>query len=254
MYRSQHGRPLPYIGITGLSSHTETRAVLDGINTPPGRLTMIGVLNSQNKNEGKPPKFPARYPELSAIKEIFTDDSDVLNLIHYATRDQATLAEQLSHLIRIGGANLHGLQLNMAWPKPSSLEAASRSLERIVLQIGYRALETGGQPDQVSARLKEYQGFITDILFDMSGGKGIPLNPSLARPYLERISADHPALGIGIAGGLSATTLHLAEPIIKDFQFISVDIEGRVREEGTDRLIIEEARKYRQGMNALLNR
>jgi phosphoribosylanthranilate isomerase len=239
----------PYIGITGFMHQDEVAQVLT--HAPEHHAIMIGVLSSRNKLLGKSPKSPGRYPELEAVKHIFVDHPRSVNLIHYATNDQGTLEEQLERFIDLGGKHLHGFQLNMAWPNPRQLEKIAPRLKRLVLQLGSRAIQEGGAPHSLSDRLSSYNGLITDILFDTSGGLGKPFNPAFARSYLEQIVHDHPTLGIGVAGGLAPETVSLVEPLLKDFPQLSIDAEGRLRDTLTDTLNIARSIHYLHNAAAL---
>lgn len=227
----------PYIGVTGFMSAGEVRSVLRN-DLPLGRDLMVGVLSSYKMLTGRGAKFPGRYPEPEKIRDIFVSHPRAVNLIHYATDDRPTLPHQLERLIKLGGPHLHGFQLNMAWPEPNHLEYVASHVQRIVLQLGARAIEVGGSPREVSERLKAYHGLITDVLLDPSGGRGELIDLKYALNYLQCICPDHPHLGIGIAGGLSPETLVHIVPLMKEFPNLSTDVEGRVRETATDTLVI----------------
>lgn len=232
----------PYLGITGFMHQSDVSHIL--AHAPAAHDIMIGVLSSRNVWLGKTPKFPGRYPELADIKSIFISHPRAVNLIHYATNDQETLEQQLLRFIELGGEHLHGFQLNMAWPNPRHLEKIAARVRRIVLQLGSRAIREGGLPHDLSDHLSSYTGLITDVLFDTSGGHGEPFNPHHARNYLEQISHDHPKLGIGVAGGLSAETLPIITPLLAQFPRLNIDAEGRLRDMPADTLNIERCMSY----------
>jgi hypothetical protein len=105
----------------------------------------------------------------------------------------------------------------------------------------------------VIERLKPYQGIITDVLFDPSGGRGQPLDPAVAEQYLAAITEKFPDLGIGAAGGLSTTTLHLVDPLLKKFRKLSIDVEGRVRDNTPDdRMVITAVTSYIRTADTLI--
>ncbi len=241
-----------YIGVTGYVDSANVHATL-AIPLSSDRLIMIGVLSSRRKTIEGTASFPNRYPEPAHIKNIFVNHPHALNLVHYNTNDQPTLPAQLEQLIELGGPHLHGFQLNMAWPKPELIAAAAKKVERIVLQIGGLALKKANSPQKVIERLKPYQGIITDVLFDPSGGRGQPLNPAIAEQYLSAITEEFPNLGIGAAGGLSSTTLHLVGPLLQKFPQLSIDVEGRVRD-GTpdDRMVMGAVTDYVRAADTLI--
>ena len=245
-------RKRPYIGVTGYTDSADVLATL-AIPLSSDRQIMIGVLSSNNKLTGHPTRWSGRYPEPETIKSIFVDHPNALNLIHYATNDRPTLPAQLEQLIALGGPHLHGFQFNIAWPKPELIAAAAEKVERIILQIGGYALKRANSPQKVIERLKSYQGIITDVLFDLSGGHGQPLDPVVAEQYLAAITEKFPDLGIGAAGGLSPTTRHLVGPLLKKFPKLSIDVEGRVRDNTPDdRMVMGVVASYIRAADKLI--
>lgn len=210
----------PYIGITGFMSREEVVHVLKTVPVDTGRLIMIGVLASQKTMQGIPNKWPNRYPEALKISDIFPNDPRVLNLIHYNTKEQDTLGYQLLAITELGGENLNGLQLNMAWPSPDVIKAFRKvqPAKQIVLQIGGHAFElVNHSPRQLAAKVAEYERIIDYVLLDPSGGYGRPLDPERIREYLYTLQAKNLDIGLGTAGGLSPTTIHLIR--IPKFEF-----------------------------------
>jgi hypothetical protein len=239
-------RPVPYIGVTGFMSQGEVAAALNAFRDGPatgGRKIMVGVLASSKTLAGQKNKWPNRYPAPRDIARLFSTDPRALNLIHYATDDQSTLDEQLRTLLRLGGPNLHGFQLNMAWPDPGALEVLEG--KRVVLQIGAKAIALAGDAEDIASCVDEYthDGHITDVLIDASGGKGVPMDPDLVIACVDAIADWHPDLGIGVAGGLSAATLGSLRPITGTFPFVSIDAEGRLRTDD-DRLDVAAMQEY----------
>lgn len=236
----------PYIGITGFMRRDEVDSVFPPGSGVPTHDFMVGVLASSKTLRGETNKWPGRYPPVGNISDIFSDREDVLNLIHYSTDDVGNLFDQLGHLAYCGGPNLHGFQLNVSWPDPGVIDAyrSWNRRHRIVLQIGRRALEdVNNKSAELAERLHPYLFAIDAVLIDPSGGLGKPLIPARARSYLNRIRTKQAWVGIGVAGGLSPTTLHLVESLFGDFPALSIDAEGRLRD-ADDNLDIELAREY----------
>ena len=101
----------PYIGITGFTTRAEVVRIISEIPRMSDRLLMVGVLASLKTLNGRTNKYPDRYPRVSKISEIFSDnDQAVLNLIHYNTDEAESLDQQLLKAIDLGGKNLHGFQ------------------------------------------------------------------------------------------------------------------------------------------------
>jgi len=212
-----------------------------------GRLVMVGVLASQKTFQGQRNKWPNRYPKVGDIKKIFTDHPQALNLIHYNTKEPKTLCEQLLEIAKLCGPNLHGFQLNVAWPSYAAI-MGYRSVHpraKIVLQIGGHAFEkVGHSPKQLAAEINwNYAGLVDYVLLDPSGGKGEPFDTERAREYLQAIKEERTSAHLGVAGGLSPTTLELVEPLVSDFPDLSIDAEGRLRDHN-DNLDLDLAKEY----------
>jgi hypothetical protein len=239
----------PYIGVTGFMHRTEVNqalATLDNLDREKkrgNRLLMVGVLASSKTLVGGTNKYPKRYPKVEEIASIFPPDRRTLNLIHYATDDQETLGDQLDRLAEIGGPYLDGYQLNMAWPDSYVLEHyIAEHRHQIVLQLGKHALEMqGNDPDRVIEALGPYHSCIDHVLLDLSGGKGIPMDADLAYRWVEKfherfdsLASPNWTLGIGVAGGLMAGALDPIRKILDLGVELSIDAEGRLRNEADD--------------------
>ncbi|MCK4799380.1 hypothetical protein KAS31_00180 [Candidatus Parcubacteria bacterium] len=239
-------RMKPYIGITGFMNQQEITSILNLMPESSNRLLMVGVLASLKTIKSLPNKWPNRYPKIGDIMNIFPEHPLALNLLHYNTKEPATLYEQLVEITELGIENLHGFQLNIPWPDPVEL-GKYRSLYpdmQIVLQIGGQAFqEVENSPDCLATYVPEYRGVVEYILLDPSGGTGTLLDMKEIRGYLEVISEERLGMGIGIAGGLSSTTLNLIEPLLEEFPRLSIDAEGRLRDQN-DSLNLNLAGKY----------
>ena len=241
--------PQSYIGVSGFMSRAEVDLALAAF-PPADRLLMVGVLASSKTLAGTQNNYPRRYPMRDDIAGIFSDDPRCLNLVHYATggeSDPEELADALYEAIRYGGPHCHGLQVNAAWPPVGALREIREHLpdRRIVLQLGPGVLAAGPTVDFVR-RLDTYDGAVTDVLIDASGGRGLPIDLHTATRWLcevgERIDA-----GRGIAGGLCAE----AVPTIADLLYfeeygVSIDAEGRLRDDadGGGNLDLDKVRRY----------
>jgi len=239
----------PYIGVTGFTSQSEVVSVLGSVPKDADRLLMVGVLASQKTLRGQKNKWPNRYPEVGFISEIFVRNRWVLNLIHYNTKEPESLTEQLIEMTRLGGQNLEGFQLNLAWPSRDAILAYHKVCggKFIVLQIGGKAFEmVNHSPKELAEKVSLYEHVVDYVLLDPSGGYGVPFDTEKARTYLDALRGYNLDLGLGVAGGLSPTTLNLIEPLISDFPDLSIDAEGRLRDSG-DNLDLSIASQYVQG-------
>ena len=241
-----------YIGVTGFTSPEEVAVALrvfdhyrDESLAP--RL-MIGVLASNKTLRGERTRYPHRYPEIEHIPSIFPRSDRAVGLVHYATDDPDTIDEQLEELMRHCGDGCTGFQLNMAWPKPELLSSIPLDMH-VVLQIGSRALEmAGNDPDEVARRVAEYGslarkgpmyiGPVTDVLIDASGGRGVPIDLTMADAYVGALTQHREWLRVGVAGGLDHATLvsNAFRQFMKKHSGtfcpqISIDAEGRLRTE-----------------------
>lgn len=260
-------RPVSYVGVTGFMTPGEVSYVLEGLpevpfreGGDPGRRFMIGVLVSWKTLAGIAPKLPNRYPHLSRVGEILpqTDHEQprTLNFVHYNTKDSDTLVEQLD-LIKRADYKIHGFQLNMAWPSPGIVARCHGDVPggRIILQIGGNALEAvGNQPHTLVAKLREYVEVVDYILLDPSGGLGKSFDPEEMRAYLDAIYDTDLPFGVGVAGGLSASTIEeRIGPLAEKFPDLSIDAEGQLRTpHPEDRLDVMAARAYVEKAFALL--
>jgi len=231
-------------------SRNEALSVLDVVPESSERLVMIGVLVSQKIiSLGLDNSRSHRYPYPSSVAGIFPDHPLALNLIHYNTKQPETLLQQMLKVTVFGGPNFDGLQLNVAWPSPKVLEMYRKAYggARIVLQVGGGAFKKiDNDPTNLALKVKhEYAGLVDYLLLDPSGGLGKPFDTELAREYLEELRGVgvEEYIGLGVAGGLSPTTLNLVEPLVHDFPNLCIDAEGRLRDED-DRLDQSVAKEY----------
>ncbi len=220
----------PYVGVTGFMSSAEVNEALAMVPAGSTRRLMVGVLASSKTLAGQHNKWPGRYPKREAIASILTNDARALNLVHYSTDRPETLFTQLVELTKFAGPRLDGFQLNIAWPSMSQIEdyAAIYPNMFLLLQIGGKAMAQVESMERFTELVGAHLPMIDAILVDSSGGKGKPLDAVKGAEYL-RAARKHPTLGIGIAGGLGPETLHLLDPLVKEFPELSIDAEGRLR-------------------------
>ncbi|MDA0734900.1 MAG: hypothetical protein O2909_02920 [Chloroflexi bacterium] len=208
---------------------------------------MIGVLVSSNTLRGEPNQWPNRYAKKCDIAGIFTDHPDTFNVIHYNTNEPDSLLAQLLAVRHLAGPNLHGFQLNMAWPSPGDLRLFSQRNpdQRLIIQLNQEAFQVvEGLKVGIISKLKlEYSGLVDHVLFDLSAGFGRPLDTAWARQQLQELQDADLGIGLGVAGGLSPTSLHLVEPLVKDFPQLSLDAEARLRD-AEDNLDLNLAQRY----------
>lgn len=224
----------PYIGITGFMKRNEVKAVLDLMPLESKRLLMVGVLANWRTYKGIQTKQSSRHPKIEDIKRIFLPHPLALNLIHYHTNNMEALHEELIELSILGGYNLHGFQLNNTWPPIEELQRYRAVYPNyvIVLAVTKKAFEeTNNSSEQLVSRLKEYDGLVNYVLLDASGGLGVPMNTERILEYLRAIRSSNLGAGLVVAGGLGPNTMHLVQPVVKEFPELSIDAEGKLRDQ-----------------------
>ena len=242
-----HKAHIPYIGITGIVSPAESEVITQISLGNSARQIMMGVLVSSKSLRGERNKWPERYPNIRDIAGVFTHDPATFNVIHYNTDQPATLSDQLEEVRRLAGPNLHGFQLNMAWPSVPELRRFTYQNpdQKMILQINQEAFwAVEGLTGGLIYKLKqEYLGFIDHILLDLSAGYGRPLETAWARQQLQKLQDAELGIGLGVAGGLGPASLQLVEPLAKDFPELSIDAEANLRDPN-DNLDLDLAQDY----------
>ncbi len=226
----------PYIGITGFTKSEEVTVALDVFPKNSKRKLMVGVLATYKSLRGIPmkPKWARQTPKCETIRDIFLNDERAINLVHFSTeegQEKSVLADMI-RVHELGGPNLHGFQLNLAWPKRQldDYRMIVGCKPRVVLQIGQKAVEmAGGTPQGVVDMLYHYLDSINDVLFDPSGGLGKPFDIERACEFLSAIAEQGWDIGLGVAGGLGPDSLNLVKPLLTKFPELSIDAQGRLR-------------------------
>lgn len=226
-----------YIGITDFTLPSEVREMREEFiknSLPQKRLRlMVGVMASYKTLWGLPCRWTKIFPPNDFIKQIFLQEQPLFNCIHYADYKNICVADSLEKVVRIGGKNLHAIQLDMIWPDAEEIihfKKAHPELH-IILQINTSAFNAV-ENDSLSLvkRLRSYGNSLNGVLLDKSQGQGIGLNEQFLRPFIKDIHLSLPNLGITIAGGLGPETLHLAEGLIQEFSFLSIDAQAQLHE------------------------
>ncbi len=234
-------RPTRYIGITDFMRREEVermRAVFS--RHPKGRAFSlhIGVMMSYNTLHGLPSKWTNAFPPKETIADIF-GCTETMNCLHFADREKrkpGVVVDSLGEALTWGGRGINALQLDMIWPAPVALrrvlEIFGQPLE-VILQVGTEALaEVSNHPIPFIKRLGTYEGLITHVLLDKSGGRGVGMDAVGLLPFAHAVRTHFPHLGIVAAGGLGPTTMHLVAPLAQAIPSISIDAQGRLRPSG----------------------
>lgn len=244
----------PYVGVTGFMSRAKVIEALAMVPQGSTRRLMVGVLMSSKTLAGQSNRWPGRYPKKETIADIFIADPRALNLIHYNTDHPETLLTQLMEITELAGPHLDGFQLNTAWPPISQLEDYRKTYPEkfLLLQVGGKAMTQVESMERFTELVGAYLPMIDAILIDPSGGKGEALDAVKGVEYLHAVR-EYPTLGIGIAGGLGPDTLHLLDPLVREFPKLSIDAEGRLRTpKPEDELRIDAMRTYLENAFSIL--
>lgn len=235
----------PYVGVTDLRDLAEVEAVISFLPALPPRPLMIGVLANNKTLAGLPNKHPKRFPKIETIADIFKNVSwaqleDVEAIIHYRTDEPDSLFAQLDQLVELGDVNLDGFQLNSPWPPIEELERFKDKYWekefRLILRVGDQIRQES--PNIIASRVGEYVGLITDVVIETGLITDQAFDPDRPRQYLDAIVAElqnkegrrWPFTGIGVTGGLGPSTVHLIEPLLKEFPRLSFDAYEQLRD------------------------
>lgn len=229
---------IPYIGITDFISLQQVWNMHNIFERqgPRRRKLHIGVMMSYKTLYGIPTKWKDSFPPKECIAKIFSSD-DTYNCLHYADYHyDRDLAWSVATAISYGGIGIHALQLDMVWPNPGEIANAvhtSRKNIEVILQVGRKALdEVQNDPQLLVEKLRDYEGVIHRVLLDKSGGEGRGMDAVALLPFARAIKKHMPLLGLVVAGGLGPTSMHLVEPIVKEFPDVSIDAQGKLRPSG----------------------
>ncbi len=236
-------RPIPYIGITDFMTGAEARVMLRSFGEYRAgrgpRKLMVGVMMSWKTFNGVPSRFTEAFPNKFTVPSIFLDHPLAFNTLHYADYNDVSMPYDISmvlHVCRQGG-RLDAVQFDMIWPHPSLLKQVkddSNGTIKNVLQIGANALKVeGDNPKRVCARLSLYGNLVDYVLLDKSMGQGKGMDAEGLFPFVRAIAKDFPTIGLAVAGGLGPTTMHLVEPIVQEFPWVSIDAQGKLRPSGS---------------------
>lgn len=199
----------------------------------------VGVMMSRKTLLGLPAKWASVFPRKEDVHSIFLKNPNVFNALHYVDYEGESgesLFENLRKAILYGGPNLDALQLDMIWPDKNVLQQIKSLFPgvKIILQIGREAVaEAGTQAESVALKIHEdYIGRADYLLLDMSGGKGIQMDPA----YLDTLAMTiHRKTGFSnfvFAGGLGPDTVWSVNECLTSVgtpTLPSIDAQSRLR-------------------------
>lgn len=230
-----------YIGITDFVSANQVLAMLEVLRInrkeTSKRMLHVGVMTKEKIIRREPSKWKGIYPEKESFSHIFgVVEEDVCNCLHYVETDRnRAFREPLREAIGFCGNHLSAVQLDLVWPSPMELVKLVEEIEmdfEIILQIGKTAFdEVLVNPVELVKRLSNYVGIVDRVLLDLSGGRGIEMDPYMLSAFVRAVRRELP-MGVGVAGGLGPDTCSLLVPIAAEFPDISVDAQGKLRRSG----------------------
>ncbi len=235
-------RPIPYIGITDFMTGAEARIMLRSFGEYRSgkgpRKLMVGVMMSYKTLNNLPTQWTTAFPNKADIASIFIDHPLAFNTLHYADYEARTMEEDIGQMMmNCMKGHLHAVQLDMPWPHWRLLETIKRLSDwrvNTVLQIGKNALDQcNNGPQEVCFEIERYGRLVDYVLLDKSMGQGRGMDATGLLPFVRAITETFPTIGIAVAGGLGPTSLHLMEPIVQEFPWISIDAQGKLRPSGS---------------------
>ena len=210
--------------------------------------SQVGVASVQVSSktlEGELNKHPGIFPPVDELDTILRPDEfpDIELHVHFSPApdeergaDFPSLEDEFVRLGEVAGHLVQGIQINQTWPDRRIVEDWQRDFpnHRIILSATSGAVKSVGfNPQKLYERFEEYDGVMTDLLFDLSGGRGKIVDANQAAEFLLVFRENWPGLRLGVAGGLGPLTMMpVAELIRKGFWPLSWDAQGRLCRDG----------------------
>lgn len=228
---------LPYIGCTDFASPDQVYRVLQYC-TPQRRLH-VGVMCSYKTINGIKSQWTHVWPDEPSINNIFAAvkfGCNPFNVVHYADYDfnPPTTTEDLLKAVARCGPNVHGLQLDMIWPRVGMIEEFKSyhpNIE-IILQVGYKAMEMN--PFWMKT-LEVHKPHVDYVLLDAGMGQGTTFNLIDMIPQIyATMGAGFQENQIAVAGGFGPMKHQhqKMQQLLQKFPQLSCDAQSRLRPSG----------------------
>jgi hypothetical protein len=257
----------PYIGVTDFTSRSQVErakaAIPPGVNRRlhVGAMTSYKVLHNIPTSKG----WENVWLNTRGLRELFVDDPEVYNVIHYADYDHApykrapTTVEDLLTAIDNSGPYVNAIQLDMVWPIPGMIMEMkhARPGVEVLLQVSSKALDLIDEHNvALDFALDSYEGIVDYVLLDSGMGRGIAFDPSHVLRNLAIASCVFRDDQLAVAGGLGPDTYENLKPILDQYPKISCDAQGRLRpsHNALDPLNMEYVEQYIKGVCSLLSK
>jgi len=243
-------RSNPYIGISGVISGQQkylmSQFAQADINTLPGdRRIAFGVKTTHKTqfldqiNKYGSEWYPVGEEEFSnALEDNASSEVRVAQvyLEPEFVGDPDYRKAFIDRICQRGKAWLNAIQFDMLpWHSDDSLlpfleQVKDETGHTILLQAHSEAMQHLG-PNGIAKKLGQYAHALDYILFDASHGKGVRMNASALKPFLEAGYNSHELsrVGFSVAGGLNADAVREDLPLLlEDYPDISWDAEGQL--------------------------
>ncbi len=197
---------------------------------------MIGLMMSRKTLRGIPSKYTNVWLKNDEVGDVFVKDDCVINCVHYADYNDSTIIQDLEDVVKYGGPNLNAVQFDMVWPNTRMIRVFKDKFPylSLVLQVSKEAMfVSDNNPKSVANKLKDYGDSLDYVLFDRSGGRGIPISYDELEPYIlamQSINRNTFDANIALAGGLTPSNLQgFFNSFISLVPNLSCDAEGGMR-------------------------
>lgn len=211
----------PYVGVAAVRTqqHVEHLTAYADL-LPEWQVLACGIQVSDKTLRGEPNRHPTVFPAVTELERLVPEHhlDGVEFHIHFSPDEREGLKSKLQQVSDLVGSSIQGLQINQSYPDPEAVACWREAYpyQRIILPITRKMVaEASGNPWVILDGLQRYRGIVTDLLFDLSGGRGQLLRPEQAYSYLELIRARWPSVNIGVAGGLGPDSMDPVEEMAR---------------------------------------
>lgn len=194
------------------------------------------------------------------------------NRLFYDCRDILYAAHDWEPEVR---AKFGGFQYNLPLPARPSLYWLENRRSSLCGERGHSVLQLWPQQlelikpflkekrslaEELDYRYSSHRQRVTSwpfetLLYDVSGGYGVPITPAEALELIEPLiplTYHKTNLQLAVAGGMCAETVPLFQPVVERYPQLSIDAQGRLRD-GNGDLDLDAAKRYVEAALLLLS-
>jgi phosphoribosylanthranilate isomerase len=212
-----------YVSVTGITTAAQLAAV--SVPAIDSHDVFLGWLVSTHSADG-----PVRLPRYASPEEI-ASRQDAVSIAHYCAKTATSerIASDVAAISR--SQSVRGFQFNISSPErlriATKVAAAFPRIKTFIFQMNKAMRLSLGDKGTLDLFDSLQYGKECHVLFDMSGGKGLPL--SIDDAVAAREIASKYGMAFGVAGGLSSG--NVGNVFAAMGSGISVDAESSVRNE-----------------------